>query len=83
MHVVVSVSIGKACAQYIRNFPIVALETVPMFVWLNTVSVSASAQDGIAALGKAHTRSARSLSSLPVVALEKLPIFARLKTDHS
>ena len=42
---------------------------------LNTVSVSVSAQDGIVALGKAHTRSALSLSSLPKVALETVPIF--------
>ena len=34
-----------------------------------------SAQDGIVAFGKAHTRSALSLSSLPKVALETVPIF--------
>ena len=45
------------------------------------VSVSVSAQDGIVALGKAHTRSAPSLSSLPKVALETVPIFAWLNTD--
>ena len=44
-----------------------------------SVSVSVSAQD----LGKAHTRSAPSLSSLPKVALEAVPIFAWLNTDRS
>ena len=34
--------------------------------------VSVSAQDGIVALGKAHTRSAPPLSSLPKVALKYL-----------
>ena len=47
------------------------------------VSVSVSAQDGIVALGKAHTRSAPSLSSLPKVALETVPIFVWLNTDRS
>ena len=47
-----------------------------------TVSVF-TAQDGIAALGKAHTRSAPSLSSLPKVALETVPIFVWLNTDRS
>ena len=47
------------------------------------VSVSVSAQDGIVALGKAHTRSAPSLSSLPKVALETVPIFVLLNTDRS
>ena len=46
-------------------------------------SVSVSAQDGIVALGKAHTRSAPSLSSLPKVTLETVPIFAWLNTDRS
>ena len=41
-----------------------------------------SAQEGIVALGKAHTRSAPSLSSLPKVALETVPIFAWLNTDR-
>ena len=44
---------------------------------------SVSAQDGIVALGKAHTRSAPSLSSLPKVALETVPIFVWLNTDRS
>ena len=48
-----------------------------------TVSVSISAQDGIVALGKAHTRSAPSLSSLPKVALKTVPIFVWLNTDRS
>ena len=47
------------------------------------VSVSVSAQDGIIALGKAHTRSAPSLSSLPKVGLETVPIFVWLNTDRS
>ena len=45
--------------------------------------VSVSAQDGIVALGKAHTHSAPSLSSLPKVALETVPIFVWLNTDRS
>ena len=48
-----------------------------------SVSVSVSAQDGIVALAKAHTRSAPSLSSLPKVALETVPIFVWLNTDRS
>ena len=48
-----------------------------------SVSVSVAAQDGIVALGTAHTRSASSLSSLPKVALETVPIFAWLNTDRS
>ena len=52
-------------------------------IWRHTVSVSVSAQDGIVALGKAHTRSAPSFSSLPRVALETEPIFAWLNTDRS
>ena len=39
------------------------------------VLASVSAQDGIVALGKAHTRSVPSLSSLPKVALETVPIY--------
>ena len=49
----------------------------------DSVSVSVSAQDGIVALGQAHTRSAPSLSSLPKVALETVPIFVWLNTDRS
>ena len=48
---------------------------------IKSVSVSVSAQDGIVALGMAHTHSAPSLSSLPKVALESVPIFAWLNTD--
>ena len=60
----------------------------PMSVYFNSyvpslASVSVSAQHGIVALGKAHTRSAPSLSSLPKVALEIVPIFALLNTDRS
>ena len=47
------------------------------------VSVSLSAQGGIVALGKAHTRSAPSLSSLSKVTLETVQIFAWLNTDRS
>ena len=46
-------------------------------------SVSVSAQDGIIAHGKAHTRSTPSLSSLPKVALETVPMFVWLNTDRS
>ena len=48
-----------------------------------SVSVSVSVQDGIVALGKAHTCPALSLSSLPKVALETVPIFVWLNTDRS
>ena len=41
----------------------------------SAVSVSVSAQDSIVALGKGHTRSASSLSSLPKVVLETVPMF--------
>ena len=51
--------------------------------WKLVKTVSVSAQDGTVALGKAHTRSAPSLSSLPKVALETVPIFAWLNTDRS
>ena len=46
-------------------------------------SISDSAQDGIVALGKAHTRSAPYISSLPKVALETVPIFVWLDIDRS
>ena len=55
----------------------------PIMIVSVSVSVSVSAQDGIVALGKAHTRSAPSLSSLPKVALETVPIFVWLNTDRS
>ena len=42
-----------------------------------------SAQDGIVALGKAHTCSAPSLNSLPNVALKTVPMFVWLNTDRS
>ena len=45
-------------------------------------AVSVSAQDGIAALRKAHTCSAPSLSSLPKVALKTVP-FVWFNTDRS
>ena len=47
------------------------------------VSVSVSAQNGIVALGKAHTRSAPALSSLPKIALETVPVFVWLNSDRS
>ena len=50
---------------------------------LTSVSVSVSAQDGTIALGKAHTRSDPSFSSLPKVALQTVPILVRLNTDRS
>ena len=53
-------------------------QAVCVCVW-----VSVSAQDGIVVLGKAHTRSAPSLSSLPKVTLETVPIFVWLNTDRS
>ena len=46
-------------------------------------SLSVSAQDGTVALGKAHTRSAPSISGLAKVVLETLPVFVRLNTDRS
>ena len=48
-----------------------------------TETVSVSAQDGNIALGKTHTRSAPSLSSLPKVVLRTVPLFVWLNTDHS
>ena len=57
--------------------------STPMWSQSCSVSVSVSAQDGIVALGKAHMRSAPSLSSLPKVALETVPIFVWLNTDCS
>ena len=50
---------------------------------LSSFQFPVSAQYGIVALGKAHTRSAPSLSSLPKVALETVPIFVWLNTDRS
>ena len=52
-------------------------------VCFDLVSVSVSTQDGIVALGKAHRRSAPSLSSLPKVALEITPIFVWLIEHRS
>ena len=46
-------------------------------------AVSVSAQEGIVALGKAHTRSAPSLSSLSKVALVTVPIFVWLNIGRS
>ena len=46
-------------------------------------TVSVSAQGGTVALGKAHTRSAPSFSSLPKVALQTVPMFIWLTTDRS
>ena len=40
-------------------------------------------QEGIVALGKAHTRGAQSLSSLPKVTLQTVPMFVRLNTDRT
>ena len=47
------------------------------------LSVSASAQDGIVLLRKAHTRSASSLGRLCKVVHETVPMFVRLNTDRS
>ena len=54
-------------------------------IWQSSVSdsVSLSAQDGIVALGKAHTRFAPPLSSLPQVAPVTVPMFVWLNTDRS
>ena len=38
-------------------------------------STSSSIQDGICAVGKAHTRSTQSLRSVPNVAFETVPVF--------
>ena len=62
---------------------VMMMDVVILMMMMVEVSVSVSAQDGIVALGKAHTRSARSLSSLPKVALETVPIFVWLNTDRS
>ena len=45
--------------------------------------VSASALDGIAALGKAHARSAPSLSNLATIALETVPMLVWLNSNCS
>ena len=58
-------------------------EKNPVSLLAASVLVSVSAQDGIVALVKDHTRSAPSLSSLPKVALDTVPIFAWLNTDCS
>ena len=42
-----------------------------------------SVQDGVMAVGKAHTRSVTSLNSLPKIVLEKVAMFVWLNTDHS
>ena len=51
------------------------------------IQFSVSAQDGIVALGKAHTRTVPSFSSLSKVALETVPVFSAgiywLNTDRS
>ena len=65
-----------------RAYQPLALNTDPVD-WLFQFQFSVSAQDGIVALGKAHTRSTPSLSSLPKVALETVPIFVWLNTDRS
>ena len=62
-------------------FTVVA--TIIIIVVVIMVSVSVSAQDGIVALGKVHTRFVPSTSSLPMVALETVPLFAWLNTDRS
>ena len=59
-----------------RSVPSKVLNSPNVHSQAASVSVSVSAQEGIVALGKAHTRSATSLSSLPKVALETVPIFA-------
>ena len=46
-------------------------------------SVPLSAQDGILALGKAHTRFSPPLSSRPQFALETVPVLVGLNTDRS
>ena len=52
-------------------------------MYIASVSVSVSAEDGIAALGKAHTRSAPSLSSLPKVALDTVSAYICLVEHRS
>ena len=77
--------------QYVTNHPFTGIGVMVVGAqfastigsWLLPDSVSVSAQDGIVALGKAHTRSAPFLSSLPKVALETVPIFVWLNTDRS
>ena len=70
-------------AEDLVSIPVFPVSFFPGCVSYQWVSVSVSAQDGTVALGKAHTRSAPSLSSLPKVALETVPIFVWLNTDHS
>ena len=70
------------CQAWKANVPLLH-HASPKVPSQESASVSVSAQDGIVALGKAHARSAPSLSSLPKVALETVPAFAWLNTDRS
>ena len=80
---------NRFCADQIASLRIIVEQSLewnsPLYInfSFSFSSVSVSAQDGIVALGKAHTRSAPSLSSLPKVALETVPIFVWLNTDRS
>ena len=67
----------------VANWDMVAQDRVGWRAAILMCAVSVSAQDDIVVPGKAHTRSAPSLSSLPKVSLETVPIFFWLNTDHS
>ena len=70
----------------IENFITIFISSKTVFKGENpthVASVSVSAQDGIVALGKAHTCSAPSFSSLCKVALKTVPVFVWLNTNRS
>ena len=69
---------GQASASKAADLGIIPAFAVDLF----SFQFSVSFQDSIIALGKAHTRSAPSLSSLPKVAIETVPIFVWLNTDR-
>ena len=68
-----------------RGFLVVSAVAQAISHWLSLCAYLSlvSAQDGIVTLGKAHTRSAPSLTSLPKVAIETVAIFVWLNTDRS
>ena len=76
------VDMGSSSAAKVNGIVVYSV-WVNLSAFLAPLPLSVSAQDGIIALGKAHTHSAPCLRSLPKVALETVPIFAWLNTDRS
>ena len=81
--IVLSVAVHFVSQLCQSVWPVSRLWFKEMLRWKWRCAISVSAQDGIVPLGKAHTRSTRSLSSLPKVALKIVPIFVWLNTDRS